>query len=242
MNGVRRTTLAARLKAIYGSVDKVDAFVGMVSEPHVPRHRVRPASADDLGEAVRGAARRRPLLLRRRPDPGPRLAAVPRRLPHDAVAARPRRHRRADPGTGLQGRDGDACAGPRCSGPGRERGTGGGSDDDGRVDVDQRGAALIVVVEQQTTTTTTTTAGEPSTATPGVSNAVGTPGRGRPSAPTTLIARRASDWANGWRVAPARIRRRIGCERPGPCGTVWVRTLVCSKGQIRTAGGRSPCG
>jgi hypothetical protein len=32
----RRTTLAARLKAIYGSVDRVDAFVGMVAEPHVP--------------------------------------------------------------------------------------------------------------------------------------------------------------------------------------------------------------
>ena len=36
VNGVRKATLAARLKAIYGSVDKVDAFVGMVSEPHVP--------------------------------------------------------------------------------------------------------------------------------------------------------------------------------------------------------------
>ena len=34
--GVRRTTLAARLKAIYGDVNKVDAFVGMVSEKHVP--------------------------------------------------------------------------------------------------------------------------------------------------------------------------------------------------------------
>jgi hypothetical protein len=33
--GVRRTTLAARLKAIYGNVDKVDAFVGMLAEPHV---------------------------------------------------------------------------------------------------------------------------------------------------------------------------------------------------------------
>ena len=33
--GIRRTTLAARLKAIYGSVDKLDAFVGMVSERHV---------------------------------------------------------------------------------------------------------------------------------------------------------------------------------------------------------------
>ena len=33
--GIRRTTLAARLKAIYGDVDKLDAFVGMVSERHV---------------------------------------------------------------------------------------------------------------------------------------------------------------------------------------------------------------
>jgi len=35
VSGTRRAALAARLKAIYGSVDKVDAFVGMVSEPHV---------------------------------------------------------------------------------------------------------------------------------------------------------------------------------------------------------------
>ena len=35
VTGTRRSTLAARLKAIYGSVDNVDAFVGMVSEPHV---------------------------------------------------------------------------------------------------------------------------------------------------------------------------------------------------------------
>src|SRR5207237_8842513 len=35
--GVRRTTVAARLRAVYGgNVDKVDAFVGMVSERHVP--------------------------------------------------------------------------------------------------------------------------------------------------------------------------------------------------------------
>jgi Animal haem peroxidase len=34
--GVRRTTLAARLKAIYGDVDNMDAFVGMASEQHVP--------------------------------------------------------------------------------------------------------------------------------------------------------------------------------------------------------------
>jgi hypothetical protein len=34
--GVRRTPLAARLKAVYGGdVDRVDAFVGMMAEPHV---------------------------------------------------------------------------------------------------------------------------------------------------------------------------------------------------------------
>ena len=36
VTGVRRTTLAARLKAIYRSVNKVDAFTGMVSEAHLP--------------------------------------------------------------------------------------------------------------------------------------------------------------------------------------------------------------
>jgi len=36
VTGVCATTLAARLRAIYGDVDKVDAFVGMVSEKHVP--------------------------------------------------------------------------------------------------------------------------------------------------------------------------------------------------------------
>src|SRR5262249_8112695 len=35
VSGVRRTTLAARLKALYSNVNSVDAFVGMVSEPHV---------------------------------------------------------------------------------------------------------------------------------------------------------------------------------------------------------------
>src|SRR2546428_1294446 len=33
--GLRRTTVAARLKAVYGTVDRLDAFVGMVSERHV---------------------------------------------------------------------------------------------------------------------------------------------------------------------------------------------------------------
>src|SRR5213594_77361 len=35
VTGVRRTTVAARLKAIYGTVDRLDAFVGMLSERHV---------------------------------------------------------------------------------------------------------------------------------------------------------------------------------------------------------------
>jgi hypothetical protein len=34
--GVRRTTLAARLRAIYGSVSNVDGFTGMLAEAHVP--------------------------------------------------------------------------------------------------------------------------------------------------------------------------------------------------------------
>jgi hypothetical protein len=33
--GVRRSTVAARLRAIYGSVDSLDAFVGMMAERHV---------------------------------------------------------------------------------------------------------------------------------------------------------------------------------------------------------------
>jgi hypothetical protein len=36
VRAVRRAPLAARLKAIYGSVDNVDPFVGVFSEPHVP--------------------------------------------------------------------------------------------------------------------------------------------------------------------------------------------------------------
>jgi hypothetical protein len=35
VSGVRRTTLAARLESVYGNVDAVDAFVGMISEPHL---------------------------------------------------------------------------------------------------------------------------------------------------------------------------------------------------------------
>jgi Animal haem peroxidase len=45
VTGVRRTTLAARLKAVYGNVSKVDAFTGMVAEPH--------AAGSELGELQR---------------------------------------------------------------------------------------------------------------------------------------------------------------------------------------------
>jgi hypothetical protein len=40
--GIRRTTTAARLRALYGSVDKLDAFTGMISERHL--------SGSNLGE------------------------------------------------------------------------------------------------------------------------------------------------------------------------------------------------
>ncbi len=36
VSGTRRSTLASRLKAIYGSVGNLDAFVGMLAEPHLP--------------------------------------------------------------------------------------------------------------------------------------------------------------------------------------------------------------
>jgi hypothetical protein len=36
VHDVRRSTVAARLRAIYGSVDRLDAFVGLNAEPHVP--------------------------------------------------------------------------------------------------------------------------------------------------------------------------------------------------------------
>jgi hypothetical protein len=42
VTAVRRTTLAARLKALYGSVGRLDAFVGTLAEPHL--------RGSDLGE------------------------------------------------------------------------------------------------------------------------------------------------------------------------------------------------
>src|SRR5262249_58033291 len=60
VSGVRRTTLAARLRAIYGDVDKVDAFVGMVSEKHLPGTEFGPlqlAIWKKQFEALRGGDR-----------------------------------------------------------------------------------------------------------------------------------------------------------------------------------------
>lgn len=48
--GARATTLAARLKAIYGSVENMDAIVGMMSEPHL--------AGSDLGELQEALWRR----------------------------------------------------------------------------------------------------------------------------------------------------------------------------------------
>ncbi len=45
VTGVRRTTTAARLKAIFGNVNNVDAFTGMVSEAHI--------AGSDFGELQR---------------------------------------------------------------------------------------------------------------------------------------------------------------------------------------------
>lgn len=43
--GVRRTTLAARLRAIFGSVDRIDAFTGLVSEKHAAGSELGPLQA-----------------------------------------------------------------------------------------------------------------------------------------------------------------------------------------------------
>ena len=42
VTGKRRSTLAARLRAVYGDVNSLDAFTGMISEPHRPRSEFGP--------------------------------------------------------------------------------------------------------------------------------------------------------------------------------------------------------
>ena len=60
VSGTRRTTLAARLKAIYKDVDNVDTFVGMVSEAHLPNSEfgeLQSALWTDQFEALRDGDR-----------------------------------------------------------------------------------------------------------------------------------------------------------------------------------------
>jgi Animal haem peroxidase len=68
VRAVRRTTLAGRLRALYGSVDRLDAFVGMLAERHLP--------GSDLGELQQRILRRQFTALR---DGDPRFYA------HDRV-------------------------------------------------------------------------------------------------------------------------------------------------------------
>ena len=68
--GVRRTTLAARLKAIYGTRRQPGRVHRHGRRAARARLRVRRAAAGHLEAAVRGAARRRPVLLRQRPAAG----------------------------------------------------------------------------------------------------------------------------------------------------------------------------
>ena len=55
---MRRTTVAARLKAIYQNVNAVDAFVGMIAEPHVPGTEFGETAARDLDPRIPAVARR----------------------------------------------------------------------------------------------------------------------------------------------------------------------------------------
>jgi hypothetical protein len=55
-SGVRRSTVAARLRAAYGSVDNIDAFTGMVAERHV--------AGSEFGELQRAIWTRQFLALR----------------------------------------------------------------------------------------------------------------------------------------------------------------------------------
>ena len=63
-------------------VDKVDAFTGMIAEPHVPGTEFGETAAGHLDPRVPAAARRRPVLLRQRPGPELHQEHLRHRLPH----------------------------------------------------------------------------------------------------------------------------------------------------------------
>ena len=70
VHDVRRTTLAGRLKALYGNVDRLDPFVGMLAERHLP--------GSDLGELQHAILLRQFTAVR---DGDPRFYATDRALP-----------------------------------------------------------------------------------------------------------------------------------------------------------------
>jgi hypothetical protein len=178
VNGVRRTTLAARLKAIYGSVDKVDAFVGMVSEAHVRGTEFGPLQLTIWGKQF--AASRDGDRFFYAVDP---TLALVSRLYHVDYRTTLSRLVLADTGEQIPAQAFKAgtvtpapvptTVGPAANAvPEVGTTTTAGSTSTSAAPADSSSSS---------TTTTTTTAGEPSTATPGVSNA---------SAPPDVVDRR----------------------------------------------------
>ncbi len=110
VRGVRRTTLAARLKAIYGSVNNVDAFTGMVAERHVPgtefgelQLAIWKKQFEALRDGDRFFYRNDPGLSLIRAVPGHRLPAQPgrhHRPQHRHPPRRAGRERLPDPARG----------------------------------------------------------------------------------------------------------------------------------------------
>ena len=90
-------TLAARLRALFGTVDTLDAFTGMLSERHVPGTEFGELQLAIWKQPVRGAARRRPLLLPQRPGARRHRARLRHQRAPDARADHRGQHRSDDP-------------------------------------------------------------------------------------------------------------------------------------------------
>ena len=103
VSGDRRSTLAARLRAVYGNVSKVDSFVGMVSEPHARGSEFGSLQLAIWRTQFASATRRRPLLLRQRPGTYHHQAQLRRVLPPHARRARPNEQRRGGARRRVQG-------------------------------------------------------------------------------------------------------------------------------------------
>ena len=101
--GTRASTLAARLKAIYGTVDNVDAFVGMLSEPHLPGTEFGELQLALWQKQFDGTARRRPVLLPQRPGARGDPAPLRNQLPAHARSTDLAQHRDSAVGHSLRG-------------------------------------------------------------------------------------------------------------------------------------------